>query len=65
MNVDGDKIQSKDLKYDKTSLGVPKARIDANGIQNSHLASTQSANNICDDSFQKLYSKELDIDEGL
>ena len=63
MNADGDKI--KDLKYDKASLGVPKSRIDANGIQNSHLASTQSANTICDDSFQKLYSKELDIDEGL
>lgn len=62
--MDGDKIQSKDLQYDKASIGVAK-RVDANGIQNNHLASTQSANNICDDSFQKLYSKELDIDEGL
>jgi len=28
--VDGEKI--KDLKYDKASIGVSKARIDANGI---------------------------------
>ena len=33
-------------------------------IQSEAANSTGSVNNICEDSFQKLYSKELDIDEG-
>ena len=33
-------------------------------LQSDAANSTQSVNNICEDSFQRLYSKELDIDEG-
>lgn len=33
-------------------------------LQSEAANSTGSVNNICEDSFQKLYSKELDIDEG-
>ena len=33
-------------------------------LQTDAANSTQSVANICEDSFQRLYSKELDIDEG-
>ena len=51
-------------KMDKKADGVAGAGSGANNAAASQNLSTQSLHgNICDDSFQRLYSKELDIDE--